>query len=323
MKTSKAIVWIDDDPRRGRTATDIGARFINVRRDDGATELESFFDNPAPPSLVILDHMLDKAKIKNRLFQRGSTIAEAIKEKWPSCPVVGVTNATLVKNVNVRTRRAYDAFFSFANFGKHIRELKSIERGFALIAKADVRAAESLVKRLKPPHEEIKRLVAVLPDDLQEAFGDQSVASRLYTWVSRLIRRPGFLYDALWSATALGLTMEGFRKVEDRFAAAKYTGIFVCDDQPRWWSSRLTEVLYDLCKPEHGELSWHCGRRLAGITPQDFSRCYVCDDELPETVAYVDAASDERFPMHLRCTVLHPHYKRELYFEDIRMMQPH
>jgi hypothetical protein len=60
---------------------------------------------------------------------------------------------------------------------------------------------------------------------------------------------------------------------------------------------------------------------LDGITRRFYSECYACDDENPpDTVAYLDTESDERQPMHLKHTVLHPGFKRELFFEDIRMM---
>jgi len=61
---------------------------------------------------------------------------------------------------------------------------------------------------------------------------------------------------------------------------------------------------------------------LDGITPRYYSECYVCDEkDPPETVAYLDSQTDERQPMHLKHTVLHPGFNREIFFEDIRMME--
>ena len=117
------------------------------------------------------------------------------------------------------------------------------------------------------------------------------------------------------------LTESGFQKVAGRFENGKYGGVFARDDDPRWWSSRLSELLYKRCKPEVGEMSWHVGRRLRGIKKEDYSRCYACGEQFPDTVAYLDKVSDQQLAMHLKCTVLHPRYQRELYFEDIRMMQ--
>ena len=320
MKRSNKVVWIDDNPDRGRTAGEIGADFINVHGVDLAQTVEALLNQPRP-ALVILDHILDKTNSKNPLFKRGSTIAEAIKEKWPGCPVVGVTNADKAKKIDVRTRRTYDALFPFFHFGKYVDRIDAIKRGFAVIARTRAQNARDLVKFLKPPDDEIERLVAALPDDLKESFRDASVASRLYSWIDRLMDRPGFLYDKLWAATLLGLNEAGFEKVTEHFKKGKYAGVFGAADEPRWWSSRLSELLYARCKPEPDEISWIVGRRLPGIKKEHYSRCYSCGKEFPEMIAYLDAVSDQRRAMHLDCTVLHPRYKRELYFEDIRMMR--
>ena len=320
MTTSKTIVWIDDNPGRKRTADDLDAKFVNVQNKDLAQEVVELLNGPAPP-LVILDHVLDKTTTTNPVFQKGSTIAEAIKEKWPSCPVVGVTNVDNVQDIDVRTKRIYDALFSFQDFSKYIDRIDAIKKGFAFVARTKAMTARKLVQLLKPPEDEVERLVAALPDDLKKSFRDPSVGSRLYRWIEGLMDRPGFLYNKLWAATFLGLTESGFQKVAGRFKKGKYTGVFARDNDPRWWSSRLSELLYKQCDPESQEMSWHTGRRLPGIRKEHFSRCYRCDKEFPETVAYLDERSDERHAMHLKCTVLDPRYKRELYFQDIRMMQ--
>ena len=320
MSTSKRIVWIDDDPGRERTADDLGAKFVNVENKDLAQKIEELLDGPAP-ALVILDHVFNRTTTKNPVFQKGSTIAEAIKEKWPSCPVVGVTNVDNVQDIDLRTRETYDILFPFHDFHEYIDGIDAIRKGFALVTRTKAKTARKLITLLRPPENDVDRLVAALPDDLKKSFRDPSIASRLYRWTNGLMGRPGFLYDKLWAATFLGLNESGFQKVTRRFKKAEYTGIFARSDDPRWWSSRLSDLLYGQREPASDELSWHVGRRLRGLEKQHYSRCHVCREDFPETVAYLDAASDQQQAMHLKCTVLHPRYQRELYFEDIRMMQ--
>ena len=114
---------------------------------------------------------------------------------------------------------------------------------------------------------------------------------------AHIIARPGFLYDELWTATALGIRESALPKIISSFDKATYTGIFAFPNIQRWWASSLAEILYQLHKPEAGEMSWHVGRRLAGITGRDFSRCAVCNEPYPETVGYLDASTEERRPM--------------------------
>lgn len=320
MNTAKKVIWIDDNPGRARTASEFGAIFINVRNADLAKTVEDLLKDKQP-KMVILDHILDKTTTTNPIFQRGSTIAGAIKEQWPTCPVIGVTNDDNVEEINSRTRLTYDRLFRYDNFGYYFQRIESIAKGFALIAKRSPSTTLELVALLKPPSDQTERLLAALPDTLKGATLDTSVASSFYRWVDHLMGRPGFLYDTLWAATLLGLNESGFAKVTAQFEKAKYAGSFAVNDDVRWWLSRLTDVLYRLCEPYPGEFSWHTGRRLEGMTKRFFSTCYVCGNEFPETVAYLDSESTERKAMHLACTVLHPRFQRELYFEDIRMMK--
>ncbi len=319
MSAPRKIVWIDDNPGRLSTAKDLGSRFVDVKDKHLAPELKKLLDG-ASPKLVIIDHVLDKTRDTHPVFLKGSTIAEAIKEKWPSCPVIGVTNADKLKGIDLRTQEAYDALLPFQNFSEYFDRIRGIARGFALLAKTDS-DVHILIKRLKPPDGENARLFDALSDDLKASEQDQSAPSRIFHWVEHLMERPGFLLDSFWSATFVGLNENGFGKVSRLFERAKYRGVFSRPGDDRWWKSTLSEKLYKLCKPGLGELSWQAGRRLPSIKKEHFSTCYYCKGEYPETVAYLDETDKERRAMHLKCSVQHPLHKRELYFEDIRMMQ--
>lgn len=321
MSSTKSVIWIDDEPRRERTAKDLGAQFISARGKDLALIIEKLLKRTQRPRLIIIDHVLNNTETKNPLFQKGSTIAEAIKEYWPGVPVVGVTNADNVGNIDLRTKQTYDELFPFLQFSNYIDRIEALKKGFAAVGKLRAHSTREVVDVLKPPEEDVDRLVDAMPEDLKKLFRDFSVPSRLYGWVRQLLARPGFLYDSLWAATFIGLNETGFEKASTYFEKAKYVGAFSSNDELRWWSSRLSELLYKRSPPKAGELSWHAGRRLPGIKKEHYSRCYYCERDFPETVAYLDSASEQRRPMHLECTVLHPNYKRELYFEDIRVMK--
>jgi hypothetical protein len=320
MSKRQKIIWIDDNPDRQSTARDLGAAFVDVKNQDLGPVLEFMLKGPAP-QLVIIDHVLDKAgRNTQQILRKGSTIAEGLKERWPACAVVGVTNDDNLGGIDLRTKGTYDELFPFQEFRRCFDRISGIAEGFGLLEKKRPRP-QALVKLLKPPDDEVERLVDALSEDLKTRSQDASVASRVYRWVGRLMNRAGFLYDALWSATLLGLNESGFAKVCDTFEAAKYCGLFTRPDDARWWSAALSTKLYKLCPPQPGELSWHVGRRLPGVKKVHFSVCYRCKEAYPEIVAYLDEATEEQHAMHLRCTVPHPRHKRELFFEDIRMMR--
>jgi hypothetical protein len=320
MNKREKIVWIDDNPDRRSTAADLGAAFVDVKGKDLAPVLKSLLEGPSP-QLVVIDHVLDKAGGETHpILLKGSTIAEGLKERWPGCAVVGVTNAPNLTDVDLRTKETYDDLFPFQEFKRYFDRISGIAKGFALLEKKRPRP-QALVKLLRPPDGEVQRLLDALNEDLKTGSQDASVASRIYRWVGRLMERPGFLYNALWSATFLGLNHLGFTKVMNTFKDAKYCGVFTRPDDTRWWRAALSARLYKLCSPQPGELSWHVGRRLRGIKKEHFSICHRCKEAYPEIVAYLDEATVEQHAMHLKCTVPHPLYKRELYFEDIRMMR--
>lgn len=321
MSNLNRIVWIDDNPDREDTARAIDAVFINVNEAEGSIEkkLGEFFSGDKP-KLVILDHYLEAIKSESMaLFHRGSTIAEAVKERWPSCPVIGITAADGL-NIDDRTQDAYDDFFDYNYFGSKIVQISAIASGFARIEATAFTDSAGLIDLLCPPVDEKSRLYDALPESLKKVALDGSVSSAFYHWVRHLRERAGFLYDSLWVATSLGLNEQGFRKVHELFTTAKYTGIFDQEDDLRWWANLVVKILYENVEPESGKFTWHVGRKLPGLEQGDFSVCRNCSKEYPETVAYLDRKSSERSAVHLECTSLHPGYKRELYFEDVRMM---
>ncbi len=319
MSGRQKIAWIDDNPQRERTANQLGADFINVHKADLALALENLL-NGRPRPLVIIDHVLDKTSSTNPVFLRGSTLAEAIKEKWPSCPVLGVTN-TDIGDIDLRVKESYDDVIAYSDFGQHFDRIKPLAADFAHVAAARPKNTKQLVALLKPPAEDANRIESALPEDMQRSVRDRSVSSLLYRWVNHLMLRIGFLYDDIWTATFCGLNEQGLQKVERTFRPAVYDGVFARDNDLRWWSSELPLLLYKQIKPLSGEMSWHVGRKLSGIQAKHYSKCHVCGRDYPEVVAFLDASTEERRPMHLECTVLHPKYKRELYFEDVRMMR--
>jgi hypothetical protein len=313
--------WIDDDPGRKRFADDLGATFVDARSANFAEELNSVLSGRAP-HLVVLDHFLRNVKVEDRMYTRGSTIAEAVKEKWPSCPVVGITANTNDSKITRRTRLNYDELFHSYRFLEHRNKIKAIADGFANVSRKEQLDAQTLINLLRGLKKDEPRLVAALPSELKSSTIDEGSISTFYGWVRHLIERPGFLFNPLSSATFLGLNEKGFRKIEEQFEKARYKGIFHNDDEPRWWANRLAEILFEKAAPGPADMSWDVGRKLDGISGDDYSRCYRCRKMTPppETVAFLDRESDEQRAMHIECTVLHPNFKRELYFEDVRMM---
>jgi hypothetical protein len=332
MKRIRRYIWIDDKPSRRTTAEDLevlsGVKvdFKDVTKRKLSETLNEVLAGPEPLLFIIdhiLDQTLDQRKEPNRVLERGSVVAEALKSQWPSCPVIGVTAAKNEAKIDLRTKRSYDELESFTEFSKFMPVIPVIAKDFARVSRARIKGTQEILKLVHAPPIDQDRLAAILPDDLKAKLNDRSLPSRLYAWVQQvLVEKPGFLYDELASATLLGIGLQAFRRIRKRFDTAQYKGIFALPERQRWWVSTLIDVLYGKCPPRPREAPWEVGRRLSGISKKDHSRCFVCSEEFPETVAYEDATiNSDRHPMHLRCTVPHPKFSKELFFDEIRVMK--
>ncbi|MFD0998182.1 hypothetical protein ACFQ21_02650 [Ohtaekwangia kribbensis] len=318
------FIWIDDDPRR-RTSSDnlkkaanLSGEFIDVKSQDYEVEIKSLLKK-AEPDLILIDHNL--REISTGIFKKGSTFAAYIRETWPECPIVCIT-AEDISTVDSQKRSLYDAIFSISKISSHYSTIISIAKSFKKLRNKRPQNVMDILSLMKAPNEDRVRLMTILPQELKENFGDDSLFLNISHWIrNTFISRAGFVYDRLWIATILGLKENSFSKVEDLFAKAKYSGIFSDSSNEVWWKSEVLSILSDNVK-EFG-LPWEKGRLLPSISKKDYSQCYVTGEEYPETVAFIDETKgSKRAPMKLHQTISHPSYEDLLFFEEIRLMKP-
>ncbi len=325
---SYLILWIDDDPIRTKEARNLGIRkkievnFIDVKGKILLDELR-YILSQQEPDLVLMDHMF--LNVKKGEFNRGSTAAEVIREKWPDCPIVCITGIEL-KYIDLHKQSIYEDVFEWGNISSYDSRLLSIAGSFQTLKENRPKDMAELIAMLNAPEAEYERLKSVLPPALKgkELYKDESLLLTISRWVRKtLIAKPGFLYDRLWAATLLGIKEESFNKVEHLFTEAQYNGLFADKSNERWWQSKLREILYSAIQDSDSTYPWELGRELPGLTKTDFSECHSSHEAYPETVAYIEEGLDERAPMRLRNTVSHPNFEKSLFFEEIRMMKGH
>jgi hypothetical protein len=316
------FTWIDDHADRESTATTLATatgslvNFIDVHNKQVEQEIDKVLIGPEP-DLFILDHSLDQS-ISERL-KTGSSVATIIHEKWPTCPIVSITGAT-IRNVDTRHRVAYEHMFPIGDISQYYSTIVAIALGFKRLKAIPNLSLDSILDSLSCPVDEREKIATVIPTSLKDNFNDKSLLSEWYHWFSTVfIDRPGFLYDELWASTFLGLSLEGFNKIELKFERAKYCGVFSDTSNVRYWKAGLLDVLGEVT----GEvgLPWVIGRKLIDGDIH-YSKCYAQQEDYPETVAAVDSTPDaEWHPMKLKHTVAHPIFEHLLYFEELRMMK--
>jgi len=320
------FIWIDDNPKRENAAKNleklkkVKVFFYDVRNKDLYGELQSIIRDRNQPDLLLIDDNLDK--VTGGLIRKGSTTAEILRESWPDCPVVCIT-AVKLDDISLHRQDIYEEVVEAKNLSDHYGLLLSIAGAFNAIRRKPVRDTSGIIRLLKAPAIDKDRLVIVMPEVLKAHIKDKSFIMNLSRWVRHtLLCRPGFLYDKLWAATLLGVKETSFKKIQKHFIAAKYSGIFADDRNERWWQSQLRSIIATLVADKEETSPWMLGRSLPSIKKRDYSLCYACNKELPETVAYIDdTPTSSRAPMHLRCTVAHPKYENSLFYDEIRMMK--
>ena len=327
MKAKVQILWIDDYPPRSKRAMDLqeassmNVEFISVMNKDLSEEMTRIRSAYHEPEMVIIDHILDKTS-PDSLTRLGSTLAVLIRETWEKCPVFGITAVDKVGQIDIEKRYTYDELIEGDRFSEYIGYIPKVVEGFKKCVK--VKSIDEWITLLKGPKEEIERIRTCMPRDVKTDVRKKEFPNRVYRWFRRkFYGMPGFLYDEDWVATFAGLKKETVKKYLKHFETAKYDGVFNDPDDPRWWKAKLYKVIYGKCKDENAayRASQDVANEVLRVKKQDRSKCYVCKEEWPETVAYVDKSKTAGVKqMHLRCTVAHPDYPYEPMFEEIRIM---
>ncbi len=327
MTATYQFLWIDDDKTREDFKDSLQAArfpglkraqltFTNVKKLDSGVVL-SELEKGTEPDLVLMDQFIDTKGV----IRQGYSFTEILREKWNRCPIVGVTAARRRDDIDLDKQEQYEDIVSVEDLRQNYYTLFTLAESHRRLAKKTLRTADSLLKLLKAPKDELDRLQTALPQSLKNDFTDTSYPRRLSRWIRHTLQgRPGFLYDRAWAATHLGLNEKGFEKVERQFLGALYSGIFRTKDL--WWSSTLRSILFQATGAQKSKLPWQLGGSLKGITESHLSKCHCCSKLYPETLGYEDLGAKARLvPLHLSCSKPHPKYDSSLFFDEIRVME--
>ncbi len=329
MSEGFEFLWIDDDESRSQTAKNLekktGANvdFHNVAKKDIAQEIAGFL-HKGSFDLVIVDHRLYEAEgaLSDKLKSTGATAAEIIKDSNPGMPVVCVTKVDLNKDITFPQNLVYDASFNAARLNSQHPVFVAIAEGFRKVDREPPKDDNELLNLLDCPQVDRTRLLQILPKEVKTGIERKGYASVLWRWISDvLFARPGFLYDSMWTATLLGAKKRSFSNAKEKMGRAIYNGIFANRVQPRWWVSRLLEILYKN-NPDDGETDPRVlGRAYLDIPGQGYSKCDISGKDLPDIVAFTDITNMKRRQVCLDFTEEHPAFQKLLFFEEMRIIK--
>jgi hypothetical protein len=291
----------------------------------------SIVDNP--PSLFLVDQDLMSVDYY------GSTLVAQIRSQFPEYPIVIITRRTVLKNLGPeKSRQLVEEMQTFDDFilkdmldddptGIQKR-LIALSEGFSALREIRDRTWVSLVEAMKADEEEadlLRETAPPLPKPLPKSravHGDEEEAQEEVPkvnwtvtgaahWIRGvIISYPGILYDALHSATRLGISVDAFMRedVQREFEGCAYGGVFAPHDG-RWWKGRLLGAAQELILEQ--ELEGQINKTFA----QAFSRKHGVDLE-PATCVWDSSPSADQVCYVLQDSVKTEHSLR--YYPDNR-----
>jgi hypothetical protein len=335
MKNNFYLIWIDDVSTRENTMENFKeffnlkyspknliVKFVNVNGKILIDKISPLFSDNEP-DIVIIDHFLNKTKNYKTNIASGNTLAQLIKEKekWPKCPIVGITAADKYDYSKVKNEFFYEDIFSDNEIFRFFPFIHNIIVDFCFLKDKTINNIDEILNIINVPSEERDKLISILPTSIKNNFTDLHFNNNLFKWIRfSLHSLNGFLYNALWAATLLGLNIEGFNKYEKTFNGALYSGIFTDPYNRRWWRNTLKKIIFNKYPSESSNYPWVIGRKLTKNNSY-YSKCQYCKKDYPEIAGFTDETKKYPAQLHLKCSIPLIKEEKKLFFEETRIMK--
>lgn len=253
------------------------------------------------PELILVDFDLTKPDADGNVIGiSGVTLSTELRQKFSEIPIVlftrkSVFNVQDYANIKQTLSSIDEIIYKHDLFkpGSLLLDiLYELAMGFKRLRKCKSKNWDDLLEILKAPVSDYDKLKL---SDPPISSGNKSIwsVSKAAKWIREiLITYPGILYDAIHSATFLGISKKAFLtdEVQQFFSKAKYSGIFP-PPEGRWWKSKLVEIAnYKMTKKEKSLLiregfpaTW---RRIKKNSIER-SKCVFSGESPAEWVCYI------------------------------------
>jgi CheY-like chemotaxis protein len=260
--TSIKVLYIDDDPeevRRIKTLLETSGFLHIVGREPQYNIVENFDVNDLP-DLFLIDYELSKPFGDNPPAQySGITLTAAIRDVANNYPIVLLSKRSILDPVREQEHLDElqlidqllfkDSLTDRERLNQTVDLIVGLAKGYQILrqtAQAEPNWDGLLMILGALPEEAEFLRIANPPLFLQKQRSIWS-PSRLAIWIRHvLITYPGILYDPVYAATELRISVKSFlsEEVQALFMDAKYTGVF-SQGESRWWKQRLEKNAMD------------------------------------------------------------------------------
>ena len=270
-------IFVDDDPSDIKLADRLsrgGLECVGLVPPDSLDELVEVLTErlKSGRNLVLLDYRLDTQSSASHADYRGGSVAAAVKERFPLCPVVLVTTEqkfqrSVAHNPSVRAvfdhQILKDDLHRPSQRSRIATDLLDLAHGYLSV--------KSLADGTRPSWDAIANLlkadeqeVSLLPEYWLGAAPAPAQVEICRWLLQELLLYTGPFLDRYQTAARLGLTQSSFDRVEIQtaLAPAEYRGPF-SQLRPRWWRGRIARLLRRWAKDDADSSSERRTKALA------------------------------------------------------------
>jgi len=327
------VSWIDDDMRHI-----VDAKFAMSQNNNLLIDFKHPLDFKP-------DFKADLYLLDDRLFQtnrddgkkfegRGVTLALDIRLNFLEQPIYIFSNEKVDEGVfgfySQVTHGIADEILFYKDIqrnGANILYSDAIDyRKLNALKREDVEALLSVFSINKETKDEIYiALPAMFKNGLSLGASEKSEGNAVSyaKWIKNtLLRFPGFLYDSLYSATAVGMTQQTFIS-KTEFNPACYCDIFSKAREQLWWKHKLLSIFYSLVDEripkEEQEDPRTYAEKIFHLSANEIPNCEVCGEKYPDTVAHYVKDQTIRKPVHFYCSKIDDSAENLLFFDEHRI----
>jgi hypothetical protein len=207
------------------------------------------------PDLFLIDYELNqKQPTGAKVSYKGTTLAAEIRARFPDRPIVLITRESVLNLLDRQTRRQIiekaqpcDELLYKRQLDDNLDETRqaliTLVQGFKALRGIQDKNWDKLAEALQANEEESRLLREAVPPLKKNEW----IVTGAANWLRNVVLEyPGILYDPIYTATRLGISLDSFfsEEVQQLVAPARYNGIFA-PSEGRWWKSRL----FRLAKP--------------------------------------------------------------------------
>jgi hypothetical protein len=204
------------------------------------------------PDLILVDFDYSNVDTNDEVLgMNGVTLSNLLRQKFPHVPIVILTRLQIEQRADFPHNEAILACIDDIKFKEDliptrnsnlIKYFISIAVGYRKLRDKEPKNLTNLIELISAPETSFDLLKMLYP--IEQAKRKTWTGFEAATWIRKILMNfPGILYNPIFSATYLGISLDSFQtpEVQTFFNSARYIGIF-SEEKDLWWKTKIFEI---------------------------------------------------------------------------------